>query len=67
MRPASGSSDDRELRDPEPIGERGDVCDAVHDASSSMAVGAAVAGPVIGDDACARLDVLALVVVAAKA
>jgi hypothetical protein len=48
VRPAAGPAGHGELLDAERVGDRGDVADTVHDPSSAMPRGRAVAGPVVG-------------------
>ena len=64
---AARAADDGEALDPEVIGKRADILDAVDDASARMPVGSSVAGAVVGDDSRSGIRVDALVVVPAQA
>ena len=65
--PATGGADHSEPLDAELVRTRGNVGDAVHDLSAAGAVGAAVAGSVVGDHPCTDFGVRALVVMPIEA
>src|SRR5262249_7059511 len=64
---ATRTAYDGKVLDPEVIGERTDILDAVDDASAPMPVGSSVARAVVGDDSRSCVFVDALVVMPAQA